>query len=273
MQYSKEETQHINKEQFHFLTVDIRGHVLDIMLNRPEKKNALHPVTLKELAFVVSHAQHNDDIWLVTLRARGDVFCAGADLKAMAGMGETITSTLPEPQGEMLLGELFSNLHKPCIAVVEGHVYAGGFLLLAGCTYVMACDDVKLGLPETKRGLFPFQVMESLCQVMPKRKVLDWCIRGYNLDVKKAYEWGLVTHLSQKENIKPDVAKLEGEILENSPIAIRMGMQAYAHLQRDQRESYHAYLRGMLMQTLQTKDAQEGIAAFRQKRNPIWTNQ
>ena len=78
---------------------------------------------------------------------------------------------------------------------MEGDVYAGGFLLIAGCNYVVSKDGLKLGLPEVKRGIFPMQVMESLSKVISFRNVIDWCVRGYNLDVKTAHSWGLISKI------------------------------------------------------------------------------
>lgn len=273
MLYSHKQTESIYQEAFAFLQIKEADHVLTITLDRPKKKNALHPVMVNELAYAVHYAQHHDDIWLVVLQARGDVFCAGGDLKAFAGQTEEVSSTIPEPAGDILLGEIFNKLHKPSIAKVEGSVYAGGFLLLAGCTYVLANNDVTFGLPETRRGLFPFQVMASLMSVMPERQVLDWCIRGYNLQVERAHEWGLVTHVTIEENIEKDLQRLKDQILRNSPKAIRMGMEAYDHIRQRSTRQEHEYLLSMLRKTLGTQDAQEGITAFREKRTPNWTNQ
>jgi enoyl-CoA hydratase/carnithine racemase len=257
---------------FAFLEVAHTDKVLTITLNRAEKKNALHPVMANEIAFALTYAKHSKDVWAVVLKANGDVFCAGADLQAfMTGGGETNT-TVPKAEGEILIGELFNQLHKPCIAQVEGDAFAGAFLLLAGCTQVVASSNVKFGLPEVKRGLFPYQVMASLLQVMPERKVLDWCIQGYTLDAQKAAYWGLVTHIAEPGKVAETVQQMVEAILENSPTAIRMGLEAYQHIRSADTSAQHSYLKGMLMKTVQTKDAQEGIMAFREKRNPNWTN-
>ena len=96
----------------------------------------------------------------------------------------------------------------------------------------MANENVKLGLPEVKRGLYPFQVMAALLQVMPKRKVVDWCIRGYNLSVKDAVDFGLVTHLATAENIDSIVDGLIADLSENSPSAIRLGLESLDAIQK-----------------------------------------
>jgi enoyl-CoA hydratase/carnithine racemase len=258
---------------FAFLQLEEHGHVLTVTLDRAEKKNALHPVMANELAFALAYANHSKDVWAVVLRANGDVFCAGADLKAFMGGGEETVSTVPKAQGEVLLGEVFRTLHRPCIAQVEGDAFAGAFLLLCGCTHVVAEEQVRFGLPEVKRGLFPYQVMASMMEVMPARKAIDWCVRGNDLSAADAAGLGLVTHLTPKGGASAAVRALLDEILANSPSAIRLGMEAYAHIRGEQAKEQHRYLVGMLMRTVQTRDAQEGILAFREKRAPRWTGE
>ncbi len=270
MPYTKEQTAALRKQTFAYLKVSEAEHVLTVTLNRPARKNALNPVMVNELAYAMRYARHHPTVRAVVLRAEGDVFCAGADLRAFMGGEEETDSTIPAPAEEVLLGELFNTLHKPCIARVDGHVYAGGFLLLAGCTHVVACRGLTFGLPEVKRGLFPFQVMAALLTVLPARKVLDWCIRGYDLPVEEALIWGLVTHITEREGLDEQVNYLLNDILANSPTAIRLGLEAFDHIRQSNTAEQHQYLRNMLMQTLQTKDAQEGIAAFREKRAPVW---
>jgi len=185
----------LKAQTFAFLLVEESERVLQITLNREKKKNALHPQMINELAYAFQYAHENSHIWVVQIQAKGNVFCAGADLKAMSGISEEFVSTIPSVKGEVLLGELFTKLYKPTIAKITGDVFAGGFFFIAGCNFCIAQDDIKLGLPEVKRGLFPFQVMENLMKVMPVRKVLDWCIRGYNLPVSEAEKLGLKTLL------------------------------------------------------------------------------
>ena len=272
MDYTKQQTERLFEQTFAYLKVAMEGHVMRIALNRPEKRNALTPVMVNELAYALAYAHHHSQVRAVVLAAEGSVFCAGADMKAFMGHTEPHQSTIPKPDGEVLLGELFLNLHKPAIAQVHADVYAGGFLLLAGCTYVVARQGVVFGLPEVKRGLFPYQVMASLLEVMPPRKVIDWCIRGYNMPVQQALDNGLVTHVAEADQLQATVNKLCEELTANSPMAINKGMEAFTHLRRQPGgpAAHHKYLQQMLMQTIQTPDAQEGIKAFKEKRAPVW---
>lgn len=258
-------------ETYAFIKLQEDNHTLTITLDRAAKKNAIHPKMVDELAFALQYAKISKHIWVIVIAAEGNVFCAGADLKAFLGMLGEFESTIPSPEKEVLLGNLFNQVHKPVIAKVEGDVYAGGFFFLAGSTYVVVNENVKLGLPEVKRGLYPFQVMEALLQVMPKRKVVDWCIRGYNLPAKEALEFGLVTHLATAETNDSIVNGLILDLSENSPSAIRLGLEALDTIQNS--ASKHKYLMEMLQKTVASQDGQEGLKAFREKRKPVWTGE
>ncbi len=269
--YTKEQTQNIHSQTFAFLEIKEKENALTITLDRANKKNALHPQMVNEIAYATHYAHFEKKIWVVLIQAKGNIFCAGADLKAMAGFIEENNSTIPQPDGEVLIGELFNKIYKPTIAKVTGDVYAGGFFFLAGSNIVVAQDDIKFGLPEVKRGLFPFQVMAALLKVMPARKVVDWCIRGYNLPVIEAEKHGLVSQVCSAENIDQEVQKIIEELIQNSPTAIKYGLEAYDKIHPAAAE--HKYLYNMLMKTIGTKDGREGLKAFREKRKPKWTGE
>ena len=270
MLYSVEQVATIWQQTFAFLLVEQTNNVLTITLNRAEKKNALNPTLVSELAYALSYAHHTANVWVVVLAAKGSVFCAGADLKAFMQTDDS-ASTIPILAQQPIIGNLFRQLHKPCIARLHAPVYAGGLLLVAGCTHVVATPNVTFALPEVKRGIFPFQVMQSLVELMPARKVLDWCMRAQTLSTNEALSYGLVTHLAQNEDhLDTEIATLAADICQYSPSAIRMGLTAFDELRNIPAAEQHQYLSNMLMQTLQTEDAMEGIMAFQQKRDPQW---
>jgi enoyl-CoA hydratase/carnithine racemase len=270
--YSLADITPIADHTFAFLIVEQEGNVLNLTLNRPDKKNALHPVLMQELAYALSYAHVQSDIWMVVIRAKGDTFCAGADLKAFAGQTpEASHSTIPPYAGEILLGELFNQVHKPCIAVVQGPVYAGGFLIVAGCHYVICSESAFFMLPEVKRGLYPMQVMASLLNILPVRKVIDLCIRAEKIDASSALEIGLATHVVPPGDLESTTTALCQQISENSPTAIRMGLAALDQLRQVSGEAAHAFLKAQLNAVLQTEDAKEGLQAFIDKRKPVWT--
>jgi len=270
MLYTPEQSLQLNHFTFAHLLVEEKDHLLTLTLNRPEKKNALNPVLFRELAYALYYAKYNRTIWAVVIAAKGDVFCAGADLKAFSGATEETISTVPDANGEVVIGDVFNSLHKPCIAKVHAPVYAGGFLIICGCTHVVSSTNASYSLPEVKRGLFPFQVMQSLLQIMPARAVLDLCIRAKTLTAIEAEKIGLVSKIVESEKIEEEVQNLVDEIFQFSPSAIRLGLEAFDHLKNIPAAEAHKYLKQMLGQTIQTEDAAEGMQAFLEKRKPNW---
>ena len=266
-QISKEE---IKKYSFHYIDYKIKNHTLSIKLNRPDKKNALHPKMIDEIGVLIEYAKYSKYVRIIIFESTGDTFCAGLDLKVINSKIDKIKSTVPSPKSEIIITNLLKNSAKPIISKVKGNVYAGGFLLIANSTYVLATANLKFSLPEVKRGLFPFQVMESLIQVLPPKKALSWCIRGNTISSKEAKKIGLITEIHDIDVIDKKVEDLKNEILENAPKAINMGIKAFNYISNQNKNQ--KYLQKMLKELIKTKDAKEGIKAFIEKRKPNWEN-
>ena len=268
--YTKDEALALKNYTFAHLLVEEQGHLLTITLNRPEKKNALNPVLFKEIAYALHYAHHSRNTWVVVIAAKGDVFCAGADLKAFSGQIEETISTIPEPNGDVVIGDVFAGLCKPCIAKVHAPVYAGGFLIICGCIHVISADHATFSLPEVKRGLFPFQVMHSMLQIMPARAVLDFCMRAKTVDAKEAVELGLVSKAIAASELDNEVQALVAELMQYSPSGIQLGLQAYNALKTLSGADAHKEMKKMLGEALLTEDAAEGLQAFIEKRKANW---
>ena len=266
--YKEDQLAKFHKEKFSFIAIDEINEVFEIKLDRAEKKNAIHPQMLNELAFALQYAQNNKRVRVLVLRAKGDVFCSGSDLSAMQGKIDQHDSSIERPLKEVLLVNLWTGLSKPSLAIVEGNVYAGGYLFLACCTFVIAEKSLKFSLPETRRGIFPMQVMGVLMRVIVPRVLLDWCIRGYEIDTQKAEDWGLISKAVNKNEIESAAKEWIKEVIVNSPSAISLGMEAYRNIVDD--EKNQKYLKSMLDRVVNTTDALEGLKAFKEKRTPKW---
>ena len=272
MLYTQQDISNFSEQSFAYLIVEEKENVLTITLNRPEKRNAFHMPLANELAYALAYAHYTNAVWCVVLKASGPTFCAGADLKAFAGDDTTEKpSTIPMPKDMVKLGDEFNGLHKPCIAQVHADVYAGGFLMIGGATHVVAVEEAKFGLPEVKRGIFPFQVMATLEPLMSARQLLDLCLRAKTLSAQEAKEIGLVSVVVSAENLETTVQQLVTDIKEQSPTALRLGLKAFQEMKTKNADEKHKYLHAMLMQCLQSKDAAEGILAFKEKRKANWT--
>ncbi len=256
---------------FAYIKVQTSQHVLTITLARPQAKNAMSPTMIREYAYAMSHAHYNNDIWAIVFEAEGNVWCAGADLKAMRGQEEQNNSTIPQASKEIVIGDLFTQLHKPIITKIHAPVYAGGFLLIGNAHYSIAVETATFSLPEVKRGIFPFQVMAVLLNNMPARTVLDWCMRAKTLSATEAQQAGLLTHIVKDEQaLTQKVQDIIQELFENSPSAIRLGLKAYEEMQSISATEKQGFLKKILEETISTQDAQEGLKAFAEKRKPVW---
>ncbi len=261
----------IKSYNFHFIIYKIKNHILTITLNRTDKKNALHPQMINEIALIMEYAKFSKFIRVVIIQANGDVFCSGLDLNAIKGKVEIHNSTVPKPKEKVLIGEIFSKCYKPIISKITGDVYAGGHLIVANSTYVISLDNISFGLPEVRLGLFPVQVMGSLLKVINSRNLLDWCIRGLSIKSKKAKKWGLISEIANPKNIDLKVNNLAQEIVSNSPKAINIGMKAFdlvLNKYNDQK-----ILNEIFEEIIKSKDAKEGLKAYKEKRNPKWLNE
>lgn len=271
MRYTSEQTASLHEHTFSYITVAEEAHLLTITLSRARKKNAMTPTMVREIVYALSYGHHNRDIWAIVIAAAGDVFSAGMDLKAFRGEEEASDSTVPEFPGELVLGDVMTKVHKPVISRVQGNVYAGGFLIVAASTYVIAAEDVIFSLPEVKRGIWPMQVSALLLNIMPRRQVLDLCIRAKTLTAAQALEVGLITHRVAFTKLDDAVSHLCEEIFTHSPSAIRLGLAALDEMRALPLDEHQSYLKKMLDQNLRTEDANEGIQAFFDKRKPQWT--
>jgi methylglutaconyl-CoA hydratase len=269
--YTEEDVQKFSTVQFLYIKTSLSGHIFTITLSRPEKRNAFTPTMAEEITFALAYAHFNQEVRCIIVRAEGPVFCAGADLNAFHDSSANIKNlSLPEIREEVKLGDAFAQLLKPSIAQVEGPVLAGGFLIICGCTFVISSSNATFSLPEVKRGIWPMQVMASLVHIVPARKVLEMCITGKSYNAEEAFDLGLVTQISQSENIGNEVAALAEQIVQNAPLAIQMGMKTFQNLSEIPENQKQSYLKAQLDLLLQTEDAKEGTLAFKEKRKPNW---
>ena len=258
---------------FTAITVEHVEHILTLTLNRPEKRNAINQTMINELIHALDYAKQKRDVHVVILAANGPVFCAGGDLKAMASAedGENaVVSNIPH-RGEFDdLALRLHHLNKPTIAKIQGSVFAGALMFVSQVTHAIAVDSATFAAPEILRGLWPFQVMASLCQIMTPRARLDFIMRGQAIEAPQAVETGLINDSVPAADLDKSVAALANELASLAPGAMALGLQAY-HAQANMNiDKALPYLKQQLQICLEGDDAKEGVAAFFEKRPPVW---
>jgi enoyl-CoA hydratase/carnithine racemase len=256
--------------EYESLLYDAAGGVATITINRPERRNALSWTVMTELREALAAAKADDDVRVIVLTGAGDrAFCAGADLTGMAsGAG---WADLHDGRGELarLFREMFE-LGKPIVARVRGYALAGGFGLALACDMVVAADDAQFGTPEINVGLWPYMITVPLTRSMPPKVALELMMTGRRVDALEAQRIGFVNQVVSVDELDDAVAQLARTLADKSPAIMKLGRDSFYAVWDQSAEEALRVLHPMLTVTSATEDAAEGIAAFAEKRSPVW---
>ena len=250
---------------FEATKINIKSNIMTITLNRPEKKNALNNVMMNEINYALAYAKQERSIRVICIAAEGDIFCAGADLSRTES-----ESNVPKLDNADDISISLRHLYKPVVCKIQGSVLAGALLIVANSTHAIATKEATFSAPEIHRGLWPFMVMAGLFRVMPKRAGLDFIMRGKPIDSKKAQEWGLINECVSADCLDKKVNELTKELASLAPETMRFGLEAYEKQDSKSFDEALPYLKEQIAECFKGKDAQEGIAAFLEKRKPNW---
>jgi methylglutaconyl-CoA hydratase len=252
------------------LLSEMAGGILGLTLNRPERRNALNDDLILGLTRAFSEASRDPGVRAIVLSGVGDkAFCAGADLTPKAG---TFGFDYAEPT--TTYANLLRTSRKvtvPVIGRINGHCLAGGMGLLAICDMAIAASTAKFGLPEVKVGVFPMQVAALLQTMLPSRKFAEMCYTGELLTADEALDCGLVNYVVEPDALDEKVDWLAQRVVDKSPTAIRRGKHALSSMAGMTFDQAIAYMEAQVGLMPLTEDAKEGMAAFAEKRSPVWT--
>lgn len=252
------------------LLQDRDGTVLRLTIDRPEKRNALNDAVMLALTEALSGIDHTSDIRAVVLTGAGDrAFCAGGDLG-----GDEATFGPQHARPTTVYADLLRTAYRlpvPLIARVNGHCLAGGMGLLAFCDLAVASSEAKFGLPEVKVGLFPMQVAALLRSMIAPRHFAEMCLTGEPIAASEALECNLVNYVAEPDQLDAKVDWLLSRVIDKSPTAIRLGKHALRTIADMSVDEALAHMEAQVAILPLTEDAQEGLAAFREKRDPRWT--
>lgn len=252
---------------------EMRGGVLRITLANPPA-NALSLATIAALRASLDRASAEPAVRVVVLAAAGKLFSGGHDLKEM-----TAHRTDPDG-GRAFFEETFSacsammqaivHLPKPVIAQVDGIATAAGCQLVASCDLAIASDRSKFGVNGIDVGLFCSTPAVALSRTIRPKHAMEMLLTGEMIDAASARELGLVNRVVPAEYLNQIVAKYADTIAAKSPLALAMGKQAfYAQAEMGLAEAY-GHASRVIVENMMAGDAQEGIAAFVEKRKPEW---
>lgn len=256
------------------LTIARKGAALWLTIDRPERRNALNDDVFDGIAEGLAQSEADDSIRAIVLTGSGDrAFCSGADLDPKnSAFAREIAN--PKHRGGQIFRAIM-NHEKPVIARVNGACMAGGMGLLAVADLAIASSEARFGLPEVKVGVFPMMVAALLLHRVGirDRDLCELSMTGDPVDAERAREMGLITRVVEPAKLDEVVDHLVHTISERSPTALRMGKHALGQMRAMQPEAAMAYAEAQIRLLGLTKDAQEGVLAFSEKRPPNWTGQ
>lgn len=249
------------------LQVAVENRIATVRLNRPQALNAVNIRMTDELEQLVGWLKQNpESIRVVIVTGNGTAFCAGDDVKELPGLSSDAARELSLRQARTYLA--FEQLPQPIIAAVNGPALGGGCVLAYSCDFRLASHQARFGMPEIKLGWPPGYGLSQLMSMVGKPRALEMCLLGESISASTAKEWGLVHDLVPAMSLQNRSLEMAEKMLALPAEALRRTKQL---LHADEgalpkvthRADTEAYVR-----CLELPDAQEGIAAFAQKRTP-----
>jgi len=240
------------------------GRLLRLIINRPDKRNALDAALCRDLVSALDSAAADPALGAILLTANGRAFCAGMDLAEIEQSGDTAEISALHEQ----LFTAGSRLTIPLVAGVHGAALGGGTGLVANCHIVVAGPDATFGLTEIRLGLWPFLVYRAAEAAMGERRTLELSLSGRIFDSNEARELGLVHEVA--EDPAERAYKIARAVAGYSPTAIRQGMGYVQKARGLNSRDAGALAQVIRNQIFNGPDFREGIRAFREKRSPKW---
>lgn len=244
--------------------------VTTLTLNRPQSRNALGQAMLKALLGAFREIAADDSVRVVILAAAGPAFCAGHDLKEMRSheFSRTYTEALFADCAEVM--QAIVNLPKPVIARVHGVATAAGCQLVASCDLAIAADDSRFGTPGVNIGLFCSTPMVALSRNVSPKHAMQMLLTGNLIDAPTALRFGLVNELVPAAELEERTNSLARKLASKSPLTLAIGKEAFYRQSELPLAEAYAYTKDVMLKNLEARDAQEGISAFIDKREPVW---
>ena len=247
---------------------DVSDAVATITLNRPERRNAVGPVTLRELLAAFGDAKRDPAVQAVVLTGAGDkAFSAGASLSDMSA--DATESTRHDERG--LFVDLFlamERLGKPILGGINGHALAGGFGIALSCDILVAADTAQFGTPEIRVGLWPMMIMSVVMRDLGRKRAMQLFMTGDRIDAQTALQWGIVNRVVPAADVHSETAAWARELARWSPLIMRLGRDAFYAIDGLDMEAQLRYLQSQLTALSLSDDFREGVTAFLQKREP-----
>jgi enoyl-CoA hydratase len=251
------------------LLLETRGRVAIITLNRPQALNALNSTVLAEMRQLLGELQADDGIGAVVLTGSEKAFAAGADIKEMQSL-----EFVDAYRADLFSGwDDVAGFRKPMIAAVSGFALGGGCELAMMCDFIIAAKTAKFGQPEITLGVIPgMGGTQRLTRAVGKAKAMDLCLTGRMMDAHEAESAGLVARVVDQERLLEEAVAAAEKIAGYSQTAVGMVKETVSRAFEQTLSEGLRFERRLFHSLFATEDQKEGMAAFTEKRKPVFTN-
>ena len=251
------------------LLLETRGRVAIITLNRPQALNALNSTVLAELRQLLGELQADDGIGAVVLTGSEKAFAAGADIKEMQSL-----EFVDAYRADLFSGwDDVAGFRKPMIAAVSGFALGGGCELAMMCDFIIAAKTAKFGQPEITLGVIPgMGGTQRLTRAVGKAKAMDLCLTGRLMDAHEAESAGLVARVVDQERLLEEAVAAAEKIAGFSQTAVGMVKETVSRAFEQTLSEGLRFERRLFHSLFATEDQKEGMAAFIEKRKPVFKN-
>jgi enoyl-CoA hydratase/carnithine racemase len=241
------------------------GRVLRLVLNRPEKRNALNGALCRELVEAIEQGDRDDRVGAILLCGAGASFCSGMDLTEMLTPADS--SLGPVHERLFTIGRAATT---PIIAAIHGPALAGGTGLVANAHVAIASEDATFGLTEMRIGLWPFVIFRAVVAAVGERRAVELGITGRIVAAREALALGLVHHVTPRDELLSRAGEIADAVAAASPQAMRSGLRFVAETRDLPWEQAGELAQRTRQELFRSADFAEGIRAFREKRPPQW---
>lgn len=252
---------------YEFITVEQKGRVGVITLNRPKQLNALSPALMAELGSALAALEADAGIGAILLTGSEKAFAAGADIVAMKDF-----SYMHAYMTDYITGwEHFRSVRKPVIAAVAGYALGGGNELAMQCDIVIAADNARFGQPEVNLGIMPgYGGTQRLPRYTSKAKAMDLCLTARMMDAQEAERAGLVSRIVPLEKLMDEALAVADKIAGYSLPVVMMIKESINRAYETSLAEGVRFERRVFQSQFSLEDQKEGMAAFVEKRKPTF---
>jgi enoyl-CoA hydratase/carnithine racemase len=238
-----------------------------VTLNRPGRANALSRQMIAELTACLRRAGEARTARVLILRGAGPHFCAGHDLGELQARPAEARLVFEECSRMMLL---LQELPQPVIAQVHGTATAAGCQLVAACDLAVAEEGARFATPGVKIGLFCSTPMVALSRAVGRKRALEMLFTGEFANATEALAMGLVNRVVPRDRLEEEAGRLAERIAASSLLTLEIGKRAFYQQVNLPDEAAYGYAAVVMAMNAGLEVAQEGIAAFLEKRPPVW---